>query len=92
MLMKSRPVARDAEIKGRVGVGLVSAPGGTWMADEHYIVMTVECQHCKTKQKVHVAAQTGVGQMGDQTIPCIRCNKQFKVTVSARIVDGPFPA
>jgi hypothetical protein len=30
--MKSRPVARDAEIKGRVGVALVSAPGGTAMA------------------------------------------------------------
>jgi hypothetical protein len=62
------------------------------MADEHYIVMTVECEHCKTKQKVHVAAQTGVGQMGDQTIPCINCPNHFRVTVPARIVGGPFPA
>jgi hypothetical protein len=37
---------------------------------EHYIVVTVECQNCKTKQKVHVAARAGFGQMGDQTIPC----------------------
>ena|SRR5437016_10737183 len=53
------------------------------MADEHYIVMTVECPRCKTKQKVHVAASTGGPQMGDQTIPCIRCNKHFKVTAPA---------
>ena len=76
--MKSRPVARDAEIKGRVGVGLVSASGGTAMADEHYIVMTVECPHCKTKQKVHVAARTGVGQMGDQTIPLHQVQQSFQ--------------
>ena len=61
------------------------------MADEHYVVMTVECQYCKTKQKVHVATHTGVGQMGDQTIPCIWCDKHFKVTVPDRILRGPFP-
>ena len=43
------------------------------MADKPYVVMTVECQHCKTKQKVHVAARTGFAQMGDQTIQCIMC-------------------
>jgi len=91
MLMKSRPVARDAEIKGRVGVGLVSASGGTAMADEHYIVMTVECPRCKTKQKVHVAAQTGVVQMANQAIMCISCNKNFRVTVPEKILRGPFP-
>jgi len=53
------------------------------MADERFVVMTVECQHCKTKQKVHVVASTGGAQMGDQTIPCIRCNKHFKVTAPA---------
>ena len=61
------------------------------MADERYVVMTVECQHCKTKQKLHVAARTGFVQMGDQTILCIRCNNHFKVTVPDRIIDGPFP-
>jgi hypothetical protein len=91
MLMKSRPVARDAEIKGRVGIGLVSAPGGTAMADEHYFVMMVECQHCKTKQKVHVAAQTGVVQMANPAIICISCNKHFRVTVPDKILRGPFP-
>ena len=89
--MKSRPVARDAEIKGRVGVGLVSAPGGTAMADERYVVMTVECQHCKTNQKVHVAASTDGAQVGNQTIQCINCNNHFKVTIPDRIVGGPFP-
>ncbi len=62
------------------------------MAEEHYVVMTVECPRCKTKQKVHVAARTGFAQMGYQTIPCIRCNTHFKVTVPDRIIRGPFPA
>jgi hypothetical protein len=61
------------------------------MPDERYLVMKVECQHCKTKQKIHVAAGTGGAQMGDQTIPCISCNNHFKVTVPDKIVDGPFP-
>jgi len=42
--------------------------GDPAMADEHYIVMTVECQHCKTKQKVHIAASTDGAQMGSQTM------------------------
>jgi phage FluMu protein Com len=62
------------------------------MAEERYVVMTVECPRCKTKQKVHVAARTGFPQMGGQTIPCIRCNTHFKVTVPDRIIRGPFPA
>jgi phage FluMu protein Com len=62
------------------------------MADEHYIVMTVECQRCKTKQKVHVATQSGVGQMSDQTIRCIKCDKDFDVLVPDKILRGPFPA
>ena len=61
------------------------------MADERYVVMTVECSRCKTKQKVHVAARAGFAQMGDQTIRCIRCNTHFKVTVPDRIIRGPFP-
>jgi DNA-directed RNA polymerase subunit M/transcription elongation factor TFIIS len=62
------------------------------MADQLYVVMTVECQHCKSKQKVHVAARTGFAQVGDQTIQCLMCNNHFKVTVPDRIVGGPFPA
>ena len=62
------------------------------MADQLYVVMTMECQHCKTKQKVHVAARTEFAQMGNQTIQCIMCNNHFKVTVPDRIVGGPFPA
>ena len=61
------------------------------MADDRYVVMTVECPRCKTKQKVHVAARTGFAQMGDQTIQCLRCDDHFKVTVPDRIIRGPFP-
>ena len=61
------------------------------MADERYVVMTVECEHCKTRQKVHVAASTGGVQTGGQTIRCISCDNHFWVTVPARIVAGPFP-
>jgi transcription elongation factor Elf1 len=62
------------------------------MAEERYVVITLECPRCKTKQKVHVAARTGFAQMGDQTIQCFMCDGHFKVTVPDRIVGGPFPA
>jgi len=59
------------------------------MADERPVVITVECQHCKVRQKVHVAAPTGVTQTLAQKIACINCGKSFVVTPD-RIVDGPF--
>jgi len=61
------------------------------MADERNVVMTVECQYCKAKQKVHIAARTDGAQVGSQTIQCINCDNHFKVTIPDRIVDGPFP-
>jgi transcription elongation factor Elf1 len=66
--------------------------GDPEMADERYVVMTVECPRCQIKQKVHVAVHTGPTLMGDQTIPCLNCNSHFKVTVPDRIIRGPFPA
>ena len=51
------------------------------MADERFVVMTVECQHCKTKQAIHVAAKPGFAQMANQTISCINCRKDFDVMV-----------
>jgi hypothetical protein len=61
------------------------------MADDRYVVMTVECQYCNTKQKVNVAASTGSSQMVDQTIQCLKCENYFKVTVPDSIIRGPFP-
>jgi hypothetical protein len=61
------------------------------MADERYVVLTVECPTCKTKQKVHVAAPTGFAQTGDQEIQCIKCSNHFKVKVRDKIIRGPFP-
>jgi transposase-like protein len=62
------------------------------MADERHIVMTVECQHCKAKQKVHLAGSTGGTRVGRQMIRCINCEKYFNVQVPDKIVGGPFPA
>ena len=62
------------------------------MAGERYVVMTVECPRCKTKQKVHVNARTGISQMGDQAIPCLKCDNHFDVMVPDKIIRGPFPA
>ena len=62
------------------------------MADKPYVVMTVECQHCKTKQKVHVATPAGLALTGGQTIQCIKCDIQFKVSFSGKIIRGPFSA
>ena len=61
------------------------------MTNERYVVKTVECPTCKTKQKVHVAARTGFEQMADQEIQCIKCSNHFNATVPDKIIRGPFP-
>jgi hypothetical protein len=73
-----------------------SDESGAYMAaalrhGERYVVMTAECPHCKTKQKVHVAARTGFAQMGEQLIACIKCKKYFDVMFPDSIIGGPFP-
>ena len=62
------------------------------MAGERYVIVTVECTHCNTKQKVHVNAHAGATQMANQSIKCISCAHHFIVTVPDEIVAGPFPA
>ena len=61
------------------------------MANEHFIVMTVECPRCKTKQKVHVSTSSGGAQMGDQKISCLKCDNHFTAQVPDKIIRGPFP-
>jgi hypothetical protein len=61
------------------------------MANDRYVVKTVDCKYCETKQRVHIATSTGGAQMVDQTIQCIKCGNYFKVTVPDRIIRGPFP-
>jgi len=62
------------------------------MPDEHYFIVTVKCSRCKTKQKVHVATPAGLALTGGQTIQCIKCDIQFKVSFSGKIIRGPFSA
>jgi hypothetical protein len=62
------------------------------VAKEPYVVVPVECPRCKTKQKVHIAARTGLSQMASEIIRCLNCDNHFVVTLPDRIVDGPFPA
>jgi hypothetical protein len=63
------------------------------MAEEsRFVVTTIECPHCKVKQKVHVAARTGASQMGNQYIFCIGCEQEFNILLPNKIVGGPFPA
>jgi hypothetical protein len=62
------------------------------VANEPYIIMTLECSSCKTKQKIHVAARPGFSKKADERIPCINCGNQFKVSVPDKIIRGPFPA
>jgi len=61
------------------------------MPDEHYVVTTVEFPRCKTKQKIRVAVRAGFSQMADESIPCLKCDKHFKVTIPDRVIRGPFP-
>jgi hypothetical protein len=60
------------------------------MIGEHYVVMTVECYLCKTKQKVHVASRE-VSEKGFETITCISCKRAFDVRLPDKVVAGSFP-
>ena len=62
------------------------------MADERYVVITLECPRSKTELKVHVNTRTGPALMINQTIQCLKCNNYFKATVPDKIIGGPFPA
>ena len=68
------------------------ARGAPGMADERYVVVTVECPRSKTKQKVHVNVRTGISQIGNQVVLCLRCDNPFNVMVPDRTIRGPFPA
>jgi hypothetical protein len=62
------------------------------MANERYVIMTVECSNRKTKQKIHVAVRPGFSKKADERISCINCGDQFKGSVPDKIIHGPFPA
>ena len=62
------------------------------MTAEPYISVTVECTHCKTKQKVNVAFLTGLTQMADESIQCLNCDNRFSISLPNKIIRGPFPA
>ena len=62
------------------------------MSDKRYLVMTVECARCKTKQRIHIANRTECAQTGTERIPCIKCDHRFEVKVPDKFILGPFPA
>lgn len=62
------------------------------MASSHYVVVSVECPRCKTRQKLHVAAWTESARLESDRVPCINCGEHFKVMLPEKIVAGPFPA
>jgi hypothetical protein len=59
--------------------------------DQPFVAVPVECQYCKTDQKVHIADKPGVAQMIEQRIPCINCERLFEVSVRNKVIGGPFP-
>ena len=62
------------------------------MTDQHYIVMTVECPRCKIEQKVRVTTRPVHELTGNETIRCINCDHNFKITIPDKIIRGPFRA
>ena len=58
------------------------------MPDKRYFVMTMECARCKTKQKIHIANRTEVGQKGNEKILCVNCDHRFEVKVSDKLIRG----
>jgi hypothetical protein len=61
------------------------------MVGESFAIETFECGYCRTWQGVKVAFNItrGVG-LGPQAIRCIKCNKEFVVMVSDKIIGDPF--
>jgi len=63
----------------------------TGTAPGRHVVMTISCPHCQQKQVVQVRARAGFAQMADQTVKCVKCDKDFTVMLPDQILDGPFP-
>lgn len=61
------------------------------MADERYMIVTVECSSCKMKQNFHVLARAE-WRMASARIRCNNCGYHFDVSLSDEILRGPFPA
>lgn len=62
------------------------------LGDEHYLIMRVQCPHCKTRQKIHVEAYPKPTVVTEETIRCLNCNDYFMPNVPNKIIRGPFPA
>lgn len=60
--------------------------------ESSFVVTTIECPHCKVKQKVNVGVNLRPGHMPTQYVFCINCDSEFDVTVPDKIVGGPFIA
>jgi YesN/AraC family two-component response regulator len=52
--------------------------------------MTVQCPHCKVRQKVHIAILI-VATKERQFVSCVNCHSEFDVK-AGKIVGGPFIA
>jgi len=53
---------------------------------------TIECPHCKVRQKVQIAVRARLAQTGQQYISCLNCAGEFEVSLPNKIVAGPFTA
>jgi hypothetical protein len=62
------------------------------MLGERYIVKTVECPHCRARQKVHVDVRPETPVAHGETINCLKCKGHFEANVPNKIIRGPSPA
>src|ERR1700688_3292766 len=66
--------------------------GPAQSSKKRYVVVTLQCPRCKTRQEGHIVARARFGQAGGERISCINCDNHFKVLVPDKILRGPFPA
>ena len=59
------------------------------MAGDRFVIVTIECLHCKTKQTIHVVARLN-DDPRELRIMCSECEKEFTVLLPGKIVGGPF--
>ncbi len=60
--------------------------------ESSFVVMTIECPHCKGRQNIHIDVRPGIGRKEREYISSINCHREFEVRVPDKIVCGPFIA
>jgi len=87
----TRPWAHGFVAKSEVGTSLI--PTLQRVAGITAVERTIECPHCKVRQKIQIAEQgPESSKTKRQYVSCINCKSEFDLKLPHKIVGGPFIA